>query len=79
MKTFITKSWKTTLCGVGIATGLGLMGAPLIGWVNCDHRHAFMVCGWFICVGSALLLGIACRDHNVTSEQAGANSPPPIS
>lgn len=63
MKNSATQSWRTTLCGIGTATGLGLMGAPLIGWVNGDGRHSVMVAGWFCCVICALLQGIHSRDH----------------
>jgi len=71
MKTHLTKSWRTTICGIGTATGLGIMGAPLIGWINGDHRHSVMVVGWCLCVTFAVLQGIVSRDHGVSSEVAG--------
>lgn len=73
-RTFLTRSWKTTLCGALIGAGQFLVLAPVaqlrfVGpWVNGDNRHAYMVAGVLLTVLASTLLGLACRDHNVRSE-----------
>lgn len=77
-RTFFTRSWKTTACGIAIGTGQFLVLAPMahlrgVGpWVGGDNRHAYMVAGVFITVIASILLGVASRDHDVSSEQAGS-------
>lgn len=57
------KSWKTTLGGLLSAFGTALAAAP------DKITHSI---GVIIAAGGSLLLGIAARDNNVTSEEAGA-------
>ena len=76
MKSFFTRSWKTTLCGLGMGAGNFLVLAPVANirclgsWINGDARHSYMVAGVVVVVASCVLLGIVSRDHNVSSEQA---------
>jgi hypothetical protein len=77
MKSFFTRSWKTTLWGFVIAIGQYLVLAPLANvrwlgdWTNGDNRHLIMRIGVAVAVAGCVLLGISSRDHNVSSEKAG--------
>lgn len=76
MKHYVTTSYKTTLCGLLIGAGQFLVLAPVaqlrgIGsWVNGDNRHIYMVAGVILATLASVALGIVCRDHDVSSEQA---------
>jgi len=62
MKTHITKSWKTSTCGVLIGIGQFLVLAPLANvrwlgnWTNGDNRHAYMCAGVVLAVAGCTLL-----------------------
>ncbi len=60
------KSWKTSVGGILTSLGLLFHNDPAF------SKYADLVAA----VGS-LLLGLAARDNNVTSEAAGAKPPPP--
>lgn len=60
-------SWKTTVSGI-----FGAIGAYLLTVTSPSWLH---LVGQFLVVASPLALGLAARDNNVTSEQAGANKP----
>ena len=57
------KSWKTTLGGV-----LGAIGAALVAMDDIFLKAA----GSVLSAVGVLLLGLAARDNNVSSEDAGA-------
>ena len=66
----LTKSWLTTV--LGVIGGLGVLAVALTAELDSDP---LTLPNWGTAITAALGLmgvGAAARDHNVTSEEAGA-------
>ena len=65
-----TKSWATTAIGIVGALGMILSGL----YAQFDGNPETVVSSWFVLLGQASTLagiGVASRDHGVSSEDAG--------